>query len=388
MKKPIIGVTITYALGIACASQIPIPLPTPSLLLLLLILLLLAGLILWLHFKARLLAGLILLAFFLLGILSYQLHSHPPSPAHLANLSEELLGRPLLMEGRICTPPEGWIGEEKAKKIRLVLDQIVLFRAKDALSYPGRIRILLQGRTEDFRYGERIRLTAELHRPQGYLNPGGFCLRRYLLSQGIYLEGRARAEEELFHLGRLQEPTFLSLLYDLRSRMLDPMRAQIAAPYHPILQAITLGERSSLDRKTEDAFIGSGTYHVLAISGLNVSMVAAFLYLLLRILRAPLRLRAGLTILWVIVYAVLAGGSSSVVRAAIMSSLFLGALLLEREVDLWNTLALSALLILLWNPLHLLEAGFQLTFGATLGILILMGQFSGSSLPRPLRWLL
>jgi len=389
MKKPIIGVTCAYVLGIACASQIPMPLVISSLLLPLLIFLLLTGLILWLCFKAKGLTGLILLAFFLLGILLYQLHSHPPSSAHLANLPKEFLGRAILVEGTICAPPERiCFAAAEEGKLRLVLDQVTLQGEKATLAAQGRVRILLKSQAGDLQYGERIRLAAELRQPRGYLNPGGFCLRRYLLSQRIYLEGRARSKEGLLRLGWLRGPTFLGLLYELRSKMLDRMQAQIDAPYYPILQAITLGERSSLDKKTEDDFVGSGTFHILAISGLNVSMVAAFLYLLLRLLRLPLRFRAALTILWVALYAFLAGGSSSVVRAAIMTSLFLGALLLEREVDLWNTLALSALLILLWNPLHLLEAGFQLTFAATLGILVLTKTLSGSSLPRVPRWLL
>ena len=389
MKRPIIGITCAYALGIAFAAQIQMPDRTSSLLFLLLLFLLLLGFIAWGYLGPKKLLGLILSAFFALGIILYDLHAHPPSPLHLANLPPDFLEGPILLEGTICTPPEALSPTpEGDDRVRLVLDQIILFGEKNARATQGRARIFLPEPEDRFRYGERIRLPVQLRRPRGYLNPGGFCLSRYLQSEGIYLEGRGKSEGGLLRLGRFGKPALLEWLYDLRQRMLQQMQRTIAPPYHGLLQAITLGDRSLLDHDLQEAFVRSGTYHILAISGLNITMVAGVLYFLLRLLRFPLRLRAVLTILWVILYAFLAGGSPSVVRAAIMTSLFLGALLLEREADLLNTLALSAFLILLWNPSHLLEAGFQLTFGATFGILFLMQVLPPPFLPRPGRWLL
>ena len=389
MRRPIIGVTCAYSLGIALASQIQIPARTCSLLLVLLIILALLGFAAWSRLGSRVLMALALCSFFLLGVILYDLCTHPPSKSHLANLREEFLQDPVIVEGTICAPPERIaISEEEPPRVRLTLNKVILFGGKGATFTEGRLRITLKQPDEEFLYGERVRLPIQLRRPRGLLNPGGFCLPRYLLSEGIHLEGRVKSGEEILRLGRVGESRALNLLYDLRQKMLRQMEAHVKAPYYGVLQGITLGERAFLDKDLQETFVRSGTFHILAISGLNVSMVAVLFYFLLRLLRFPLRLRAGVTIVWVILYAALAGGSPSVVRAALMTSLFLGALILEREVDLTNTLALSALLVLLWNPLHLLEAGFQLTFGATLGILLLMQAFPMASLPRPLRWLL
>jgi competence protein ComEC len=391
MQRPIIGVTCAYSLGIALASSIQLPARVTSLLLTFLIVLALLGFTAWSRIGPRLLSALALLCFSLLGVVFYGICAHPPSPSHLANLKEDLFRDPVEVEGVICAPPERLSsGEEEVRKVRLTLGKIILLGEKSAAAARGRIRITLPEPKESFLYGERIRLPVQLRRPRGLLNPGGFCLPRYLLSQGIYLEGRVKAKEEILRLGRVGGSRALHWLYDQRQKMLRQMEAHVAAPYCGVLQGITLGDRASLDKDLQEAFIRSGTFHILAISGLNVSIVAALLYILLRLLHVPLRLRAGLTIVWVMLYALLAGASPSVVRAAVMTSLFLGALILEREADLINTLALSALLILLLNPLHLLEAGFQLTFAATLGILVVMHVFSPilTSLSRPTRWLL
>ena len=389
MQRPIIGVTCAYSLGVAVASQIHFPARISSLLLVLLILLALLGLAAWSRLGSRVLMCLALSSFFLLGVTFYELCAHPPSKSHLANIGEDSLQGPVVVEGNICAPPERLSSaEEETRRVRVTLNKVILFGDRVAWAMAGRLRMTLKQPEEELLYGERIRLPVQLRRPRGLFNPGGLCLSRYLLSEGIYLEGRLKSGEEILRLGRVGGSRALNLLYDLRQKMLSQMEAHLAVPYCGVLQGITLGDRASLNKDLREVFVRSGTFHILAISGLNVSMVAALLYFILRLLRFPLRLRAGLTIIWVIVYAALAGGNPSVVRAALMTSLFLGALILEREVDLTNTLALSALLILLWNPLHLLEAGFQLTFGATLGILLLMQAFPMASLPRPSRWLL
>jgi len=150
---------------------------------------------------------------------------------------------------------------------------------------------------------------------------------------------------------------------------------------------MTLGERSGIPKQIHEAFVGSGTYHILAISGLNVSLLAAVLFVLLKAVRIPLRLSALLSMGLITFYAVLAGGSASVVRAAVMADVYLLALVLDREADSLNTLALSALGLLLWQPLYLFDVGFQLTFVATGAILVAVDRLPSASLPVPSRWI-
>jgi competence protein ComEC len=106
----------------------------------------------------------------------------------------------------------------------------------------------------------------------------------------------------------------------------------------------------------------------------------------LKAVRVPLRLRALLSMGLITFYAALAGGSASVVRAAVMADVYLLGLVLDREADSLNTLALSALGLLLWQPLCLFDVGFQLTFIATWAILVAVDQVPLTSLPAPWRW--
>jgi competence protein ComEC len=164
-------------------------------------------------------------------------------------------------------------------------------------------------------------------------------------------------------------------------RLLPPDEASLLA-------AVTLGERSRIPRRISDAFLGSGTYHIVAISGLNVSLLAGALFLLLRAIRVPARLGALLSMGLITFYATMAGGSPSVVRAAVMADVYLLALVLDREADSWNSLALSALLLLLWQPLFLFDAGFQLTFVATWAILAAVNRIPLDRVATPWRWAL
>lgn len=133
----------------------------------------------------------------------------------------------------------------------------------------------------------------------------------------------------------------------------------VAPDQASLLVAITLGERTGIPKPITEAFRGSGTYHILAISGLNVSLLAAALFVLLKAVRVPLRLSALLSMGLITLYAVLAGGSASVIRAAVMADVYLLGLVIDREADSLNTLALSALGLLLWQPLFLFDVGFN-----------------------------
>ncbi|MFN3477499.1 MAG: DNA internalization-related competence protein ComEC/Rec2, partial [Candidatus Methylomirabilales bacterium] len=221
-----------------------------------------------------------------------------------------------------------------------------------------------------YQYGDRIRGPFTVRHPRGFLNPGGFDYKEFLAAQGIFLEGWAKDDKALTRFEGQGGNPFLAWIYGLRGRMLFALEKVLSDQRGALLKAILLGDRSSLSQEVTDAFLRSGTYHILAISGLNVSLLAGSLFFLLKLLRTPLRLRAFLSLVLVTFYAALAGGGPSVVRAALMADVYFLALLFEREADLYNTLALSAFLLLLWNPLSLFDVGFQLTFVATFAIVL------------------
>ncbi|HBB15580.1 MAG TPA: hypothetical protein DCZ97_00760, partial [Syntrophus sp. (in: bacteria)] len=143
-----------------------------------------------------------------------------------------------------------------------------------------------------------------------------------------------------------------------------------------------LGDQKEIPKDTMDKFSRTGTIHIIAISGFNIGIVAVFSIFVLRLFLKSseyLLLRWNMTtmttffaILVVILYTFIAGSGISVVRASIMVVLFMVAILINRERDLYNTLALAAFLILLVSPTSLFDISFQLSFAAVASLLFLM----------------
>ncbi len=165
-----------------------------------------------------------------------------------------------------------------------------------------------------------------------------------------------------------------SLAGIIEEKVPNPESRQIAV-------ALLLGQTESLDREIRNAYVETGTMHILAVSGLHVGIIYAILIFPLKGIRLTPRHRK-LYLLFVILlvwaYAVLTGFSPSVVRAAAMFSLFTAGQMRERRPSSWNVLAFSALIIVSMNPAVIFEVGFQLSYLAVAGILLLQ--------PLILRW--
>jgi len=137
-----------------------------------------------------------------------------------------------------------------------------------------------------------------------------------------------------------------------------------------LLAGLLLGERTALPSEVDAAFRRAGVYHLLAVSGFNVALIAGATFALLNLVRFPHRAAAAIAIVVVAAFAAVVGPQASVLRAAIMATLVLGALLVERDASVLNALALSAIVILALRPGDLHDPGFQLSFAATIGIVV------------------
>ena len=303
---------------------------------------------------------------------------------------------PLPLEGWVVLPPDprpaerrdSGAAEPARPRDRLAFGvEILRLRLGEAwVPVRGRARLTVVGEPSAVSYGDEIRGTFQLRRPGAFFTPGAFDYPGYLATQGIFLEGWSREPVEVIP-GSRGSP-WLTGIFRLRARLLTRLDGALPPLQAGLLKALVLGDRSGLTPEMNQAFLASGTYHILAISGLNVSLLAGALFGLLRVLRASPRVAALLAAALVTGYAGLAGAGASVVRAAVMADAFLLAVVLDRRADLLNSLALSALLLLWWNPRYLADVGFQLTFLATLGIVLVVPRCDRAlgSLPRWLRW--
>jgi competence protein ComEC len=170
-----------------------------------------------------------------------------------------------------------------------------------------------------------------------------------------------------------------------RDHIRDFLNREAMPPGSGIFKALVLGEQGDLPEEIKENFILTGTAHLLAISGDQFGIVAllSFSLLLWMLKRSEFLLlsiairkwAAGLTIPCIVLYAFIAGGGISVIRAAIMVVTFLFSILLNRERNLLHTLALAAFLILIFSPPSLFDVSFQLSFLAVLSILYLVPRF-------------
>ncbi|OGD21782.1 MAG: DNA internalization-related competence protein ComEC/Rec2 [Candidatus Aminicenantes bacterium RBG_16_63_16] len=137
-----------------------------------------------------------------------------------------------------------------------------------------------------------------------------------------------------------------------------------------VLEALLLGERGRLAGATTAVLQRSGLYHVIAISGAHIAVIAFLLFSALHLLRVPRRVSYAALILVLSLYAILVEGRASVFRAVIMTLVYLAGKLLWKKSHVLNTISLSACLLLAGNPFYLFDMGFQLTFAATLSIIL------------------
>jgi competence protein ComEC len=234
-------------------------------------------------------------------------------------------------------------------------------------------------RIPDWRAGRRLRVQAMVREPARYLNPGVPDLPLSLARRGIAMVGSVKSGalvEVVAHGSWLQEHA-ASARHRIRQLTMasvgswDPTTAAIVT-------AILIGDRAGLDDRIARDLQEAGTYHVIAISGGNIAILAGCLLLTCRLLRVPWRAGLSLTILSLIAYAELAGGGSSVSRATTMAVVYLSAMLLDQRTSAASALAVAASLILVNNPLALVDPGFLLTFGATIAMVLGVPAFTSA----------
>ena len=137
-----------------------------------------------------------------------------------------------------------------------------------------------------------------------------------------------------------------------------------------MLEALLLGEDGRLDEPTVENLQKTGLYHLFAISGGHIAIINLLLFSLFRLVRMSRRASSLALGVFLVFYTVLVEGSPSVLRATLMTLAFLGGRLLWKDVHVLNTIAASAFVLLLANPASLFDIGFQLTYAATLTIIL------------------
>lgn len=310
------------------------------------------------------------------------------------------------VEGRVFEIDRSW-----SDRMRVTLDEVRLERVRPART-PARVRVALAeagpgdaagpGMAQPGGLpapGTRLRLTAMLAPPGGPVAPGGFDFRRIAWFERLGAVGYSRAPPEV--IAPADPPGWDQRLAlaatQARMALAAKIRARIPGQPGALAAALLTGDRSGLDRPSTEAMRAANLSHMLAISGLHMGLVAGFVFgltraamalcppLLLRVngrkLAALAALAAATGYLWLAVPAV------ATQRAWLMAAVVLGAVLADRRAVSLRSVALAASVLLLLRPEALTGPGFQMSFAATLALVLTWRPWSRQQprLPRLLR---
>ncbi|MBD2439625.1 ComEC/Rec2 family competence protein [Nostoc sp. FACHB-110] len=210
--------------------------------------------------------------------------------------------------------------------------------------------------------GQEIAVTGTLYQPKAASNPGGFDFQKYLKQEGCFtgLIGR--------QINIVNDEDKWGW-WQIRERILKSQVSSLGIPEGPLVSAMVLGSKAvDLPYDIRDLFVKVGLAHALAASGFQTSLILGVILQLTR--RANKAIQFTLGFLGLIIFLSLSGFQPAVLRAVIMGSAALVGLILDRKVKQFGSLLLAATLILLFNPLWIWDLGFQLSFLATLGLIV------------------
>lgn len=222
----------------------------------------------------------------------------------------------------------------------------------------------------DIKYGDDVTTEGLLYRPVSLKNPGLFDYSKYLAIRDIYSILKVRENFPVIVNGRAAAGGVHAAAYRIRNGIRSMIDRYMAYPYAGFVKAIIIGDRSALPGDMTEDFIKTGTVHIIAISGLNLGIIAAIILAVLGIFRIPKRVNLALTLTAIGVYSITAGASPPVIRAAIVFAVYVIGYLIRRDAEILNSLAIAGLIILLANPRELFDPSFQLSFASVACIII------------------
>lgn len=291
------------------------------------------------------------------------------------NHISKYISEDVVLKGRVLEPPRR--GHEG---ITFILDVEDVYIGGEERPASGKVR-LSGGIKSPVKYGDILLVKTKLKSPSGYHNPGGYDFTEALLRDKVFAIGWVK-EENILRAG-IGGSYLLRRIYDGRDNIRGSIENSLSSESSAILQSMVIGEDKGLTDEIRDAFMASGTTHILSISGSHLGLLAFLIYNIVRlsILRipsgillrltlytSPSKIAALVTMPPVILYTIIAGGEVATIRSLIMIIVYLFAILIEREERILNSLAFAAIIILILNPQALFDISFQLSYGSILSI--------------------
>ncbi len=270
---------------------------------------------------------------------------------------------------------------EKTRSVKANAAAEYLIRNGQSFPIKGKIIIYFSKAVTDgpqglsLSYGSQVVFRKPLQEIKNAGNPGGFDYKRYALFQGITHQVYLQAGEfEL--LDHKKQNGLKKFLYASKEKLLGILRNNIRRREElGLAEALLIGYKQDLDQSLVQSYTNTGVVHIIAISGLHLGLIYWLMALALRPLQKSkttrwIRAALIISILWV--FSLLAGAQPSILRSALMFTCIVLGESLSKKTSIYNTMAVSAFILLCINPFWLWDVGFQLSYAAVLSIIIFM----------------
>lgn len=222
---------------------------------------------------------------------------------------------------------------------------------------------------ENYKYGDEINFSGKLTKPGNFYTDTGkvFDYVNYLRKDGIFY---LMQYPDVEIVSRGNGNSVKRFLFGIKEKFLEKINFAIPEPESLLMGGLILGEKSAFSEELREDFVRTGTIHIVALSGYNVTIVAEWFMKLFSFL--PKNMGIGAGIFAILLFVIMAGGQSTAVRAGIMATLALIARATGRNYDVARALVLAGIIMILFNPFVLgFDVSFQLSFIATIAVIFL-----------------
>lgn len=308
--------------------------------------------------------------------------------------AEQYVNRPLIAEGIIVKRPEARDG---GCRILLKPEHILTAGQQgEHLRIDGLLLLRVGESSNNFFSGDRIRFQGKLKAPRNFGIAGEFDAERHYRLKGIVATSFVKSDADILLVRQGVELRFQRHFDKTAAEIGRFIIGQLPGVEGGVIKALLIGDVSDIPQQIKDAYSRTGVNHILSISGFHVGIIALVLFQIWfavsRIFPVTLlylnfrRFALAASIPLIIYYMFLSGAAPATARSVLMLGLLIAALMLERETDPVNSLALAAFALLLINPANLYDISFQLSFLALWGITVITPLLAGRFKPISSGW--
>jgi competence protein ComEC len=237
----------------------------------------------------------------------------------------------------------------------------------------GTVRLYVSEPVLDLKAGDSIQAYCQLDRFDPPTNPGQFDTAKYLARKNIYVAAFVKSRDGIKLLQSTPTPLFTKIKNRIRQSaskaLLDTLSPEESN--RGLLEALLLGYRGNIDSNTYMAFRKTGLLHFISLSGMHLGILIGMVWWLCKTAGLMKPARAVICLIALAVFLLIVPPRAPTIRAAIICCVFCISFLFRRHSNPLNTLSLAAIILLLIRPTQLFEAGWQLSFGTVLGIVLL-----------------